>query len=220
MGVPQLRFRALGGSRVWLSVGSCGRTLANPLLTLLMRHQVLSAARAPPLGVWRGHCRLSGQRRIPAWRATESHPGIRTWRSACRHVAIPQGVSVRSSERSRYCFPEGDAYRIAPGSFFVCWWYTVGAALTSSNSGPEAQLAESGPRMVRILDVSWVGIGRTEGHGRRTAISRGERRRDLLPGAGRAGSGSGLGRRVRGRSGPARRRRRQRSAHPRQFTDP
>lgn len=50
--------------------------------------------------------------------------------------------------------------RVNASTFFVCWWHTVGAALTSSNHGFEAQLADSGPRMVRNLDVNWGSVGR------------------------------------------------------------
>ena len=54
MGVPQLRFPSLDGHRVWQSVGSCGRTLANPLLTLLTRHHLLSVVQVLPLPGWGG----------------------------------------------------------------------------------------------------------------------------------------------------------------------
>ncbi len=43
LGVRQARRAVPCPVRVWLSVGSCGRTLANPLLTLLTRHQVVAA---------------------------------------------------------------------------------------------------------------------------------------------------------------------------------
>lgn len=151
MGVEVARCAVLRHSIACQSVDGCGRTLANPLLTLLTRHQVYARFVARVCGGWVV---------FECWGASDgSRPGgpprqtVATgWCLARRLVAVPQGTSAMgksaflSLAHGRVCLV--GAHSAGSSS---AGGTAVAPKLTSGNSSWRGSLEGSGPEMARIL---------------------------------------------------------------------
>jgi hypothetical protein len=95
-------------------VGGCGRTLANPLLTLLTSHQVLVTFVAH---LYRDGVVIAG------WVTAGWIPDQRVTVAGCFARSCCSGVILwRFYKRCACC--SGEALSERRSRFFVCWWYT------------------------------------------------------------------------------------------------